>query len=181
MKNKFLAAFLLLTPVFVIVLSTVFEHFEIAPSGRVNNGEIFEPPFKAVNIEPYLGEKELDFTDGKWTLGFYNLDSSEDQANALYLMRQINIALNRDINKVQRIIIFSNVGSVDANTLEEYPRTKTYIDINQSFKSLILENNSTYFSSPRIFLIDQYGWVAMSFRLDLNPKLILKDLKRIIK
>ena len=38
----------------------------------------------------------IEFEDGKWVLGvYYNIDLNFE--NALYLMRQLNVALNRDI------------------------------------------------------------------------------------
>ena len=47
------------------------------------------------------------FDDGKWVLSVYvtNIEASKE---SIYLMRQLNVALNRDINKLKRVIFYSN-------------------------------------------------------------------------
>ena len=53
-------------------------------------------------------KKVIAFDDGKWTFATY-ASKSGNLEEALYLMRQLNIALNRDINKLKRVIFTFNI------------------------------------------------------------------------
>ena len=65
----------------------------------------------------------LEFEDGKWVMSVYITDINKSK-ESLYLMRQLNVALNRDINKVKRIAFYSNKFAQDdfKEIQEEYPR-----------------------------------------------------------
>ena len=44
----------------------------------------------------------LEFEDGKWVLSVY-VTNADKSADSIYLMRQLNVALNRDVNKLKRL------------------------------------------------------------------------------
>ena len=71
-------------------------------------------------------EEILKFEDGKWIFATYASKDAELE-EALYLMRQLNVALNRDINKLKRVV-FSQDGKHLEDQLIDYPRTQVIID-----------------------------------------------------
>ena len=98
-------------------------------------------------------------------------------------MRQLNVALNRDIFRVKRAAFYNNkeLEAAIKNTKSEYPRIGIYKDPSNIFFNS-LQNNSDLdltLDNP-IFVIDPYGRVVMYFNVDLDPKKILKDLKVLI-
>ena len=98
-------------------------------------------------------------------------------------MKQLNVALNRDINRVKRIIFFD--AKPEEGLLKsienDFPRLEIFIDAESEFKDLLLNlSEESIISSSYIFIIDPYGRLVMYFPNDLTPKKILKDLKVLI-
>ena len=103
-----------------------------------------------------------------------------DLEQALYLMKQLNVALNRDIYKLKRII-FTQDGALVKDQLINYPRTEVIIDSqNKLFEKLLQVGDANFFQEQKIFIVDPYGRAVMFFPVSMNPKLILKDLKVLI-
>ena len=109
-----------------------------------------------------------------------NADKSSD---SIYLMRQLNVALNRDINKLKRVIFYSNKmleGDLD-KIKADYPRVEIVEDKNGVLLNVLERNSKLNFNDENpIFVIDPYGRAVMYFNPNTDPKLILKDLKVLI-
>ena len=108
MKNKTFLAIILLTPILVVVISSMYFSMGMSPDGTRNNGVFFKSYFDFNQFKNKDGDQDLiKFEDGKWILSVYvtDIDKSEE---SIYLMRQLNVALNRDINKLKRVIFYSN-------------------------------------------------------------------------
>ena len=70
-------------------------------------------------------------------------------------MRQLNVALNRDINKLKRAVFTNNENSIP-DQLKDYPRTNLIIDSNyQLYNKLIIEDPE-FFEGQKIFIVDPY-------------------------
>ena len=95
-------------------------------------------------------------------------------------MRQLNVALNRDINKLKRVVFSQDSETLEAKLID-YPRTQIIYDSEgKLFKKLIETSNEEFFLEQKIFIIDPYGRAVMFFPVSMDPKLILKDLKVLI-
>ena len=98
-------------------------------------------------------------------------------------MRQLNVALNRDIYKAKRVAFFSNklVEQDLDELLKEYPRTSKLNDENGMLLNVLQRNSSIDMNIENpIFIIDPYGRAVMFFPSGIDPKKILKDLKVLI-
>ena len=118
----------------------------------------------------------------RWIAAVYITDT-EKSAKSLYLMRQLNIALNRDINKLKRVAFYSNASiSSDIEMLiTEFPRTELVNDANGVLLSVLQKNSKIDMNIENpIFIIDPYGRAVMYFDPNIDPKKILKDLKVLI-
>ena len=180
MNNKLLAAVLLITPLAVLVFSTLAFNLGFSPQNTKNNGILFKESFDVTSLKLFSNETgKLTFDDGKWIFGTYASDSADLQ-KAMYLMRQLNVALNRDINKLKRVL-FSPPNFLTDKILTEYPRTEVILDSKQDlYKQLKNMGGENFFDEQKMFIIDPYGRAVIFFPLSLNPKLILKDLKVLI-
>ena len=87
-------------------------------------------------------------------------------------MRQLNVALNRDIFRLKKGVLISDDIDLDKNIHSEYPNLEIYFDLMNDFKSLLDQNSDQFFNSSKIFLIDPYGRAVMYFDDELDPKLI---------
>ena len=180
MNNKLLAAALLITPLAVVVCSTLSFNLGFSPQNTKNNGILFKESFDVTSLNLFSNETgKLTFDDGKWIFGTYASDSADVQ-QAMYLMRQLNVALNRDINKLKRVL-FSPPNFLTDKILTEYPRTEVILDTKQDlYRQLKNMGGANFFDEQQMFIIDPYGRAVIFFPLSLNPKLILKDLKVLI-
>jgi len=180
MNNKLLAAVLLITPLAVVIFSTLSFNLGFSPQNTKNNGILFKESFDVTSLNLFSNETgKLTFNDGKWIFGTYASDSADLQ-QAMYLMRQLNVALNRDINKLKRVL-FSPPNFLTDKILTEYPRTEVILDTKQDlYKQLKNMGGANFFDEQQMFIIDPYGRAVIFFPLSLNPKLILKDLKVLI-
>ena len=183
MRSKIFLAALLLTPILVVTFSTLYFLSGMSPDGTKNNGVFFKSYFDLNDFKNIEGKQDLiKFEDGKWILSVYvtNIDSSEE---SIYLARQLNVALNRDINKLKRVIFYSNK-LLEPNLKDiklQYPRVEIIEDKNGVLLNVLQRNSSLDFNIENpIFVIDPYGRAVMYFLPDTDPKLILKDLKVLI-
>jgi len=179
MRSKIFLAILLLTPLLVLLVSTLSFQSGYSPKYTKNNGIFFTEYFDATMLKLIDDEENIKFEDGKWLFATYASKGAELE-NALYLMRQLNVALNRDINKLKRVVFFQDRETL-ANKLIDYPRTQVIIDSEgKLFEKLLETSNEEFFLEQKIFIIDPYGRAVMFFPVSMDPKLILKDLKVLI-
>ena len=182
MRSKIFLASLLLTPLLVLLISTLSFQSGYSPKSTKNNGIFFTEYFDATKLNLIDDVENLKFEDGKWLFATY-ASNGEEIAEALYLMRQLNVALNRDINRLKRVSFYSNKlieKDIEA-VLAEYPRLELIEDVNGVLLNVLQKNSKTDFNVENpIFVIDPYGRAVIYFNSDIDPKLILKDLKVLI-
>ena len=179
MRSKLFLATLLLTPLLVLLVSTLSFQSGYSPKYTKNNGIFFNEYFDATDLSLIDGVENLKFEDGKWLFATYASKGAELE-DALYLMRQLNVALNRDINKLKRAVFSQDMQILEVQ-LTDYPRTQVIIDAEgKLYKKLLDAGNESFFLEQKIFIIDPYGRAVMFFPVSMDPKLILKDLKVLI-
>ena len=187
MRSKFFLAIILLTPIVVTIsahlyFQSVLEEGPYSQKTR-ENGDFFKSYFDFNQFKDSKGNSDLiSFEDGKWVLSVYITDIKKSE-ESIYLMKQLNVALNRDINKLKRVAFFSNklLKNDIEKLLVEYPRLTLIEDKNGVLLNVLQRNSSTDFNIENpIFVIDPYGRAVMYFDSKTDPKLILKDLKVLI-
>ena len=188
MRNKIYLSIILLTPPTVLLLSWLYFTQIFDPDGSYDgktrqNGVFFKSYFNFNQFKNSQGNEDiLEFEDGKWVLSVY-VTNADKSADSIYLMRQLNVALNRDINKLKRVIFYSNKmleGDLD-KIKADYPRVEIVEDKNGVLLNVLERNSKLNFNDENpIFVIDPYGRAVMYFNPDTDPKLILKDLKVLI-
>ena len=188
MRNKIYLSIILLTPPTVLLLSWLYFTQIFDPDGSYDgktkqNGVFFKSYFNFNQFKNSQGNDDiLEFEDGKWVLSVY-VTNAEKSADSIYLMRQLNVALNRDINKLKRVIFYSNkILERDLDKIKaDYPRVEVVEDKNGVLLNVLERNSKLNFNEENpIFVIDPYGRAVMYFDPGTDPKLILKDLKVLI-
>ena len=130
MNKKAFLLFLLLTPLIVIVSSTLAFRFGFGPEATKNNGIFFNEFTDITGMEISSTKNfKLDFEDGKWVMGIYHNNEGKTLENSR-LMKQLNVALNRDINRVKRIVFFEDnpEDSFLENIENDFPRLEIFVD-----------------------------------------------------
>ena len=194
-------------PVTMILASTWLWYFVergdvdiIGALGTANSGELLAEP---INIR----ELEFEATDGstvglsgiepKWTMLLVNDGATCDAAcnELLYVTRQIRIAIGRDYQRTQRLLIVdtpidliqSNVDSGDTEgpsddmTLLMPQLEDDHVDLNvwRREDQAVLPKGQ---SEPSAwYLVDPSGWVMMRYTTDVNYKDVIGDIKFLLK
>lgn len=159
------------------------------PGGRVNAGELVRPalPLPALSL-PLLdaGSTDPDFLKRKWTLLYVESGPCGDACRIrLYDTRQVRVALDRDMNRVQRVLIAGD-GCCDAQFLhEQHPDLITIRATPAAAPLLSLlpgrDGGSSTTQAPRVYLIDPLGNLMMFYDAGATSKGMLEDLKRLLR
>ena len=86
-----------------------YGHGSWHPGGRVNAGDLIVPPRPLPSLALPLqssGETDSDFLRRKWTLLYVQQGPCAERCRtSLYETRQVRLALDRDMDRVQRVLI----------------------------------------------------------------------------
>ena len=143
-------------------------------------------------ISPIVDIETLQLTDDtgrllsreeltpKWRM-YYFAGSSCDSAcqSDLYDMRQINIALGKNQGRVQHVVVHLNAPDLDFMKLlgSEHKEAIRVYSTEENISVLSKGDAAT----SNIYLVDPLGNIMMMFPDELNAKLILKDLNKLLK
>lgn len=181
-----------LTLIFIISLFTFpviaawylvfFTDFKISNKGS-EHGILINPIVKLNNtllIEKYsLEEKSLE---GKWNLVFLVQNKCNQNCEFnLYKLRQIRLALGKDMDKVQRIVFIKTDKDLSEQQEKNFTGQLTIPD--QATKDIFIKTFETYknLDYNSIYLIDPYLNLIMQYPQNTNPSGIIKDLERLIR
>lgn len=166
------------------------------PGGRVNAGELVNParPLPALALPLWssddavaAGYTDPDFLKGRWT--FLYVGSGRCAAacqSRLYDTRQVRIALDRDMKRVQRVFI-ADAGCCDPQYLrEQHPDIVAVRATAEAAPLLALlagreGPGRQPFAESRVYLIDPLGNLMMSYAPDAKAKGMLEDMKRLLR
>jgi cytochrome oxidase Cu insertion factor (SCO1/SenC/PrrC family) len=158
------------------------------PGSRVNAGELVSParPLPALALplfSPPGGETQPQFLKKKWTLLYVQEGRCDDECSRhLYDTRQVRLALDRDMDRVQRVLI----GDADCCDLPLLKSDHPDLIVIRSSPAdaplrALLPVRPGALNSERIYLIDPLGNLMMFYGPDSKPKGMLEDLKRLLR
>jgi cytochrome oxidase Cu insertion factor (SCO1/SenC/PrrC family) len=156
------------------------------PGGRVNAGDLIQPARPLPDLALPLavsGETNAQFLKGKWTFLYVQHGRCDDECRRhLYDTRQVRLALDREMNRVQRVFI----GDGDCCDLKElqaaHPDLLT-IRASPADQPLLalLPIVSGAANSHRVYLIDPLGNLMMFYAPEAKSKGMLEDMKRLLR
>jgi len=154
------------------------------PGGHVNAGELITPvrPLPALAL-PLVGEGNTDpnFLRGKWTFLYVaDGDCNENCRRRLYDTRQIRLALDRDMNRVQRVLVAEG-GCCDAHFLNDEHPDLIALRATPAAAPLLALLPGRDSAAPRVYLVDPLGNLMMFYGADVRPKGMLEDMKRLLR
>jgi hypothetical protein len=163
------------------------------PGGQVNAGDLIQParPLPSLAL-PLLdsGTTDPNFLKGKWTFLYVASGPCAKACRTrLYDTRQVRLALDRDMNRVQRVFIAGG-DCCDAQLLHEHPDLITIRASAAAAPLLALlpgrdgmtsAEGPSAVEAPRVYLIDPLGNLMMSYMADAKSKGMLEDMKRLLR
>jgi cytochrome oxidase Cu insertion factor (SCO1/SenC/PrrC family) len=163
------------------------------PGGRVNAGELIEPPRPLPSVALPLqssGETDPDFLRRKWTLLYVQQGPCAERCRTrLYETRQVRLALDRDMDRVQRVFI-ADGDCCDFQFLHEQHPDLIAVRMSPAAAPLLAllprrgsdsDSAGGDATAQRVYLIDPLGNLMMSYAPGAKPKGLLEDMKRLLR
>ena len=188
-KNKIIIIVIVLVFVAPSILSWyVFNHTDFLESrGTSNYGQIITPPVQLENfslIDP-LDAQRTDTLHGKWSM-IYVAESCDDMCmQNVHRMRQIHMGMGKHSLRVQKVLFLIDQDINELSSLFKNYKGQQIINTNAIETDNLLEKfnleDADLLRFQRIYISDPLGNLMMSYPSDINPKGILKDLKKLLR
>lgn len=166
----------------IVIWNYVSEHGVMS---TVNAGTLVTParPMLGEDIK-VAGDQEdlLKALSGRWTYIIFTRDGCDEQCQKqVYVTRQIRLGVNKDMRRVQRILVANGqleekVATALSNLHPEMMRAIAGEKFAEQFVKAGFDASGQYF-----FLVDPLGNLMMAYTLDLSGKAIMKDLQKLLK
>jgi len=175
-------ALMFFVPIFVSWYLVFFSDYKDGIK-TVNNGVLISPIINLSNLDMRSFSDDKTYSqDRTWILTFLiNEKCDESCQEKLYQIRQIRLAIGKDKDKLERLVIVN--ANLDWGTYKkEYPGQK-YIDASM----INFDNIASAFKinpelkADSIYLIDPYGNLMMQYKNGTEPTGIIKDIERLIR
>ena len=184
-KGFFTALLIFLTPIIVIIVSTVWYYSGYGPEEKVNYGRLLSDPIDVGTLDLELDYQNLnvDSMERKWMLvHFINDACLESCADLIYVARQVNVLLARQQTRVKRYI---------AAPIEVKPKLENFFTTYQDLNFIEVKDQSTTiqefkkngidpFAQPNMFVIDPIGNIILHYYGEVDGKKLLADLKKLL-
>ena len=163
----------------------------LIPEGSTSHGTLVEPPRLIDLPENIRTRADLalppEYIMGKWTL-VYMGDAQCDETcqQNFYKMRQVRMAQNENIRRVQRLFLLTGTETPEvlAGILEKYQGMDVAMltpEQTAAIAPLFEVSGVAAQGAERVFLVDPLGYLMMYYAPDAEPKGMLKDLKKLLK
>ncbi len=188
-KNTLTIIFIVFAFLSPILLSYWFaQHKEsIESRGTSNKGNLITPPVQINNLPLLDPLANADYElYGKWNLIYVTNECSADCINNLYRMRQIHTAMDKHSLRVQRVLLMTTADQTEIDSqLQEY-QGQRIINISAEERATLLQKfKLNEVDDPlklnRLYIIDPMGNLMMSYPPDIDPRDIMKDMKKLLK
>ena len=175
-------ALMFFVPIFVSWYLVFFSDYKEGIK-TLNNGELISPIINLSNLDmKAFSDDKVHSHDRTWILAFLiNEKCDESCQEKLYQIRQIRLAIGKDKDKLERLVIAN--ANLDWGTYKkEYPGQK-YIDASMiNFDSIVsVFKINPELKADSIYLIDPYGNLMMQYKNGTEPTGIIKDIERLIR
>jgi hypothetical protein len=167
------------------------------PRAFVSHGELIDPPVALPNMAlPLMSSgrtdaaaaKAAEYTDRdffrrKWTLLYWGPGHCPERCQAsLDITRQVRIALNRDMDRVQRVFIADGVCcEMDfLRAQQDLITVRADSDSSPLLALLSRVDRMNASAADRIYLIDPAGNLVMSYAPNAKPQAVLEDLRQLM-
>ncbi len=171
----------------LIVATVMYYTGWMNPTGHSNHGQLIQPPAPLAELQlqgadgvPLADRFGPQLEDPEWMLMVVAENCGPGCEDLLYRTRQVNIALGKNANRVNRS---AWLGEVSDDLAERWP--SEYL----SMERLSLANEAEPSwpagvdpsQQPRILVVDPFGNIIMHYGSEHTGKQMLNDLKHLLK
>ena len=186
-RNPYTPWFVVISFVAPVVAAYALFFMGITPPAFSNKGELLSP---IIDVESFAltdddnqSMSRDEITNHKWHMVYFAGASCDDACNqALYNMRQINIAVGKNANRLRHMVVHLEKPGEEFQVLitKEYPDAK-HANANAATIATALQQVGAEFRSNEVYIMDPLGNVMLRFTQDQPYKDLLHDLNKLFK
>jgi len=154
------------------------------PASRVNHGELVIParPLPQVNPPVVLGTPARGaLFKHTWTLVYVGPGTCADSCRqSLYVMRQVRLALNNEMNRVERVFLATS-DCCDRSFLTQEHSGIVAVDASGAAPLPLVSEFPQDQREHSLFVVDPLGNLMMRFDTREDPKGLLQDLQKLLR
>jgi cytochrome oxidase Cu insertion factor (SCO1/SenC/PrrC family) len=160
------------------------------PEGTTNQGNLVHParPLQMPADMATDGVSLQDYLQGKWTLLYIgDADCDETCRNDLYKIRQVRVAQNENMKRVQTLFLLNADGIPDelAGFLAQEHKDMTVVLLSTAHAAAITPrfqvDETPVMGAERVYIVDPLGNLMMYYQPDADARGMLKDLQKLLK
>ena len=159
------------------------------PEGVVAHGELLTP---ARPLPAWQGRdsnngqpNDANVLRGRWNMVYLSSGETCNQVceTSLYNMRQMKIALGKDMERAQTVLLLLQAPDSELSSWleQEHPAMLKFVLDDTTLPDFMAEAFGSAAVDQGIYLVDPLSNVFMRYDPDVNPRDILKDLQRLFK
>lgn len=189
-RNGWVFALLMLLFVLPVVVATLLYLTGWRPSSIGNHGELIQPARQVEGQALHtLDGKSVSFGElrGKWIMVYFGSSSCPAECmESVHAMRQVHAAQAKEIGRVQRVFIATDVDAAEALKVKlvDYPEMGMWTGDKKALAELFQSFGMSAGQSAEqqgIYMVDPLGNVMMRYPPSADPTGILKDLTHLLK
>lgn len=156
--------------------------------GGASHGELIAPP-KALQLAAMQDTQGKPFAAEQWKTNWHVVYVSTSGCAAecrkqVHLLRQIHVSLNKEIDRVQRILIVPSAAApAELDALQkQYPDLVILAGTDAAALAQQFDlPGQPAGTSGRVYLVDPLGNLMMSYPAGFDPKGLREDMTRLLK
>lgn len=160
---------------------------KLRPEVTVNNGNLIVPAValdvSGLPLAEGGGSLDADYFQHRWTLVYIHSGTCDTACEQLlYVTRQVEAALGRDMNRVQRLYLMLDEPRDMMFLRQQHPRLTLARADNPAGRSFIGQFETA--AGPvggRLYLVDPLGNLMMWYPAEVSARDLDEDLERLLK
>jgi cytochrome oxidase Cu insertion factor (SCO1/SenC/PrrC family) len=161
------------------------------PEGTTNRGNLVHPARPLQLSADMMTNDDVslqDYLQGKWTLLYIgDADCGDTCRNDLYKMRQVRVAQNENMKRVQSLFLLNADSVTDelASFLAQEHKDMTVVLLTATHAAAIAPqfqvDENPVMEAERVYIVDPLGNLMMYYLPDADARGMLKDLQKLLK
>ncbi len=157
------------------------------PAGGAQHGELIDParPLPSAGLARADGTRtEADFLRGDWQLVYVGGGACAPPCReALVKARQVRLALDKDVNRVRRVFLYSGAAPDLEYLASEHPDLVAASVDDEAGRTVLaaFPPDPPPLSAGHLYIVDPLGNLMMRYPADASPRAILTDLERLLR
>lgn len=181
--RRYRVLYLLLAVCIAPVVASYLAYYVLRPSGSTNYGDLIQPQRQVAGLTATTLDAKpasLSTLRGSWVM-FQTAGAVCDEScrKHLWLMRQVRATTGKDRDRVERVWLVTDAGTLDPALMQQFAGTIAWRAGAADLVALLPTGSGSI--DHHIWLIDPLGNLMLRWPRDADPNRMKKDLARVLR